>query len=187
MEALLSFLKQVHPLSKEAENALLQICSVQIVAKNENLQPIGHTCRNIYFIKKGLLRIYYLKDGNDITERFEAENAILARADSLFNASPSRKGIQAIETTTVIAINSAKLFALYDQHHDIERLFRKLFEQAYVQTVNRLESLQFYTAEERYNNLLKSSAQIIQRAPLKHIASFLGITQVSLSRIRSKK
>lgn len=187
MEALLAYLKQVHPLSKEAENALLEICSVETVAKNEDLQPIGHTCRNIYFIKEGLLRIYYLKEGNDITESFEVENAILARADSLFDASPSRKGIQAIEPTTVIAINSAQLFALYDQYHDIERLFRKLFEKAYVQTVNRLESLQFYTAEERYNNLVKSAAQIIQRAPLKHIASFLGITQVSLSRIRSKK
>jgi len=86
-----------------------------------------------------------------------------------------------------VAINSAQLFQLYDNHPDIERLFRKIFENAYVVTVNRIESLQFHSAEERYNNLLHLSKNIIKRVPLKYIASYLGITQVSLSRIRAKK
>lgn len=186
MEALLNFLDKINKLSPESQQALVNICSEQIVEKNKDLHPVGHTCRNIYFVKKGLLRIYYYKDGLDITESFEFEHSMVARADSLFNAAPSQKGIQAIEKSTLIAINSALLFNLYDEHHDIERLFRKIFENAYVQTVHRIESLQFHTAEERYKNLLDESGEIISRVPLKHIASYLGITQVSLSRIRAK-
>ncbi len=187
MEELLKYLNKIQKLTKKSEKAIISICTESTINKNNDLHPIGHTCRNIYFIKKGLLRIYYLKEDIDITESFEFENEILARADSLFNANPSRKGIQALENSKLIAINSAKLFKLYDQYADIERLFRKIFEQAYVETVNRIESMQFHTAEARYKNLQKQSNQIIQRVPLKYIASYLGITQVSLSRIRAKK
>jgi len=107
------------------------------------------------------------------------------RVESLFAQRPSQKGIQIIETAEIIAINATKLFALYDQYSAIERLFRKIFEQGYVETVNRLESLQFYAAEERYTRLLEEMPELLQRVPLKYIASYLGITQVSLSRIRA--
>lgn len=186
MKHFLLHINSIHPLSSPSKVALLGIVSSLTVKKGNDLQAIGNRCQNIYFVTSGLLRIYYFKGGLDITESFEYENALVARADSLFDAKPSRKGIQAVEDTQLVAIDSTKLFALYDQHHDIERLFRKIFEQAYVKTVERLESLQFHTAEERYQNLIENSSQIIQRVPLKHIASYLGITQVSLSRIRAK-
>lgn len=187
MKQLFNYLDGIYRISPPARAALEQICKEDEVLKNCDLQPIGHSCRNIYFIISGVLRIYYIKDGNDITESFEFENSMVARADSVFSGQPSRKGIQAVENTTVIAINTMRLFELYDHYHDIERLFRKLFEQAYVQTVNRIESLQFHTAEERYKRLLTESGETLQRVPLKHIATYLGITQVSLSRIRSKR
>jgi len=187
MTELLTYFNQIQSLSNESEESLVSICKETIVKKGKDLHPIGNTCRNIYFIKQGLLRIYYFKDDTDVTESFEFENAIVARADSLFNANPSKKGIQAIEDSELVAINSAQLFKLYDDFPDIERLFRKIFENAYVETVNRIESLQFHTAEERYANLLNQSKNIVRRVPLKHIATYLGITQVSLSRIRAKR
>lgn len=116
---------------------------------------------------------------------FSFENSIIARVESLFTEKPSRKAIQMIEDSELIAIDSSKLFALYDSFPSIERLFRKIFESAYVDTVNRVESIQFNSAEERYNTLLKENPSVLQRVPLKYIASYLGITQVSLSRIRS--
>ena len=70
---------------------------------------------------------------------------------------------------------------------EIERLFRKIFETSHVETVNRVESIQFHTAEERYHALLEQAPNIIQRVSLKYIASYLGITQVSLSRIRGNR
>ncbi len=187
MQQLQAYIKSIHPVSAEALNALASICKDVSFKKNTDVQPIGHTCRSIYFIKKGALRIYYFKDGIDVTESFEFENAIVARAESLFSGKPSRKAIQAIEDTELIAISSPALFKLYDDYPQLERLFRKLFEEAYVKTVNRLESLQFHTAEERYQNLLNDHPDVLKRVPLKFIASYLGITPVSLSRIRAMK
>lgn len=187
MNLLFQYFKQYNHLSVEAEEAIIQISSVIELKKNTILQPIGHTCKTIYFLNKGIARIYYLKDGIDITESFALENNIIARVESLFTGNPSRKAIQILEDAELIAINSVQLFQLYDQFPDIERLFRKIFEAAYVDTVNRIESIQFHTAEDRYNALLAEAPGIIQRVPLKYIASYLGITQVSLSRIRAMK
>ncbi len=187
MESLLKHIKTIHPLSIESEHALSAICKDAEFKKGIDIQPIGHTCKTIYFVKKGCIRIYYFKEDIDITESFEFENAFVARAESLFTGKPSKKAIKAIENTTLIAIDSTKLFILFDSHPDLERLFRKIIEMAYVNTVNRIESLQFNTAEERYINLLKDHPYILKRVPLKFIASYLGITPVSLSRIRAQK
>jgi CRP-like cAMP-binding protein len=186
MTSLFQYFKKFNPLSKEAENAITGISSIVTIKKNKDLQPIGHTCKTIYFIKKGVARIYYFKDGIDITERFFFENSIIARVESLFTGKPSRKAIQILEDAQIIAINSTQLFKLYDTFPEIERLFRKIFEAAYVETVNRIEGMQFHSAEERYKALLTEAPNVLMRVPLKHVASYLGITQVSLSRIRAQ-
>lgn len=185
MTALFQFFKKYNPLSVEAESAISQICSPVIIKRNEELQPIGHTCKTIYFINKGIARIYYLKDGIDITESFALENHLIARVESLFTGRPSNKAIQILEDAEITAINATRLFKLYDSFPDIERTFRKIFESAYVDTVNRIDSIQFHTAEERYKSLIEETPDILKRVPLKYIASYLGITQVSLSRIRA--
>jgi CRP-like cAMP-binding protein len=187
VQELFSQIETIHQISSDAKLMLSSICKEVNLSKGKNIQEIGHTCKTIYFVKKGVVRIYYFKEAIDITESFEFENAFVARAESLFTGKPSRKAIQAIEETTLIAIDSNKLFKLFDTHPDVERLFRKIIETSYVNTVNRIESLQFNTAEERYKTLLKAAPNVLKRIPLKHVASYLGITQVSLSRIRGIK
>ena len=187
MEKLFQYFKKFNSLSKEAEDAIAEISSMVTIKKNKDLQPIGHTCKTIYFIKRGIARIYYFKDGIDITERFFFEDSIIARVESLFTGKPSRKAIQALEDAETIAINASQLFKLYDSFPEIERLFRKIFEAAYVETVNRIEGIQFHPAEERYNALLNEAPNVLMRVPLKYVASYLGITQVSLSRIRGHR
>lgn len=187
MTSLFQFFQKYNTLSKEAENAIAEISEIIFVKKNKDLQPIGHTCKTIYFIKKGVARIYYFKDGIDITESFFFENCLIARVESLFTGKPSRKAIQVLEDAEIIAINANRLFKLYDTFPEIERLFRKIFEAAYVDTVNRIEGIQFHSAEERYKALLDEDPNVIQRIPLKYVASYLGITQVSLSRIRGQR
>ena len=186
MQKLFQYFRKFNPLSKEAENAIAEICSIVTIKRNKDLQPIGHTCKTIYFINKGVARIYYFKDGLDITESFSFENSIIARVESLFTGKPSRKAIQILEDAEVVAINANQLFKLYDTFPEIERLFRKIFEVAYVETVNRIEGMQFHSAEERYNALLNEAPNVLMRVPLKYVASYLGITQVSLSRIRAQ-
>ena len=187
MNSLFQYFKKYNPLSKEAERAIADISGIVTIKKNKDLQPIGHTCKTIYFIKKGLARIYYLKDGIDITESFFFENSIIARVESLFTGKPSRKAIQILGDAEIIAINANQLLKLYDTFPEIERLFRKIFESAYVETVNRIEGMQFHSAEERYKALISAAPNVLQRVPLKYVASYLGITQVSLSRIRAMK
>jgi CRP-like cAMP-binding protein len=176
--------KKYTALSEKAEEAIVAICSSITIKKNKDLQPIGHTCKTIYFINKGIARIYYFKDGIDVTENFFFENSIIARVESLFTGKPSRKAIQVLEDAEIVGINANQLFKLYDSFPEIERLFRKIFEAAYVETVHRIEGIQFHTAEERYKALLQEAPDILKRVPLKYVASYLGITQVSLSRIR---
>lgn len=187
MKSLFQYFKKFNRLSPNAEKAIEKISSIVTISKNKDLQPIGYTCKTIYFIKKGVARIYYFKDGIDITESFFFENNIIARVESLFTGKPSRKTIQILENAEIIAINANKLFKLYDSFPEIERLFRKIFEAAYVDTVNRIEGIQFHSAEERYKALLTEAPYVLQKVPLKYVASYLGITQVSLSRIRSMK
>lgn len=181
---LFKFFDSLNKISDAAKSDLQQLVAERFFAANEHIQEIGSRCKTIYFVQEGCARIFYYKDGNDITEHFAFENDIIVRAESLFTGKPTSKGIQAIAQTKTIAINSDALFTLYDKHHDIERLFRILFEKEYVNTVKRIESLQFKSAKERYLDLLETT-DYVQKIPLKYIATFLGITQVSLSRIRA--
>lgn len=187
MNPLFKYFKKYNSISKEAEEAIAAISSIITMGKNKDLQPIGHTCKTIYFINKGIARIYYYKDRIDITESFSFENNLIARVESLFTGKPSRKAIQILEDAEIVAINANELFKLYDTFPEIERLFRKIFEAAYVETVNRIEGMQFHPAEERYKALLTEAPNILLKVPLKYVASYLGITQVSLSRIRGQR
>lgn len=117
--------KKYTALSEKAEEAIVAICSSITIKKNKDLQSIGHTCKTIYFINKGIARIYYFKDGIDVTENFFFENSIIARVESLFTGKPSRKAIQVLEDAEIVGINANQLFKLYDSFPEIERLFRK--------------------------------------------------------------
>lgn len=172
-------------LSQESKELIQGLIQFKTFGKNEEIQSIGATCKTIYFVLAGSARIYYLKDGVEVTEYFAFENDLIVRAESLFTGKPSLKAIQSLEESQVMAISSEALFRLFEDHLEIERLFHQLVLKSYLESLKRLENLQFLTAEERYRKLLMDHPEIIQKIPLKYIASYLGITQVSLSRIRS--
>lgn len=186
MSLLFTHLRSLHPLSPEGEQALQEICRRVSVRKNELLQHIGHTCRTLYFLEEGAARIFYFKGETDVTERFAFEGQFLVRYESLLSGQPSRKAIQMLEDVELIAIDSIALYRLFSPLPETESLFRRLIEKALVDQINRLESLQFHSAEERYNDLLRENPDILRRVPLKYVASYLGITPVSLSRIRAR-
>lgn len=178
-------LHSLYSLSPAALDAILTITSELSVPKGTVVQAIGKSCKNLYFINQGSLRIFYYKDGIDITESFEFENSFVARGESLLTMKPSTKGIETIEDTELMVIYTPALYALFEKWVEIERVFSKIIELAYIQLINRMESIQFHTANERYKMLMAENPMALQRIPLKYIASYLGITQVSLSRIRA--
>ena len=103
MKELEDFIKRTYPISDKAREALQDICTEVHFKKNDIISNVGGTCKTIYFVKKGALRIFYFKGDNDITDSMEFENAFVARVESLVSGQPSRKGIQAIEDTEMLA------------------------------------------------------------------------------------
>jgi len=162
---------------------------------NELMQPLfflkGHilhaeykVCKHSYFIKEGAARAYHFKDGKDITSHFAFEGEAITAIDSL-NGAKSKYNIELLEDSTLFSISYEDMENLYQKSILHERLGRLFLQQVYIDLVERIEDLQFHTAQERYEVLMKKHPKILQRVALKHISSYLGITQETLSRIRA--
>jgi CRP-like cAMP-binding protein len=186
MKDALHHFRSIHPLNEVAEDALRSVISVNDIPKNKVIQRPGSTCRTLYFVEDGIARIFYQKKDHEVTEHFAYDGNMIIRAESLFTGKPTRKGIEAVTDIRLAVIDAQKLFDLFERNHEIERLFHKVIVREYVAAIHRAESLQLMTATERYLELLRATP-LVQHVPLKHIASYLGITQVSLSRIRAGK
>lgn len=181
----LAAIRRISPLSDEAQEALLAQIQFRQLPRNHELLRIGQVSHHMHFIHQGLARIYYYFHELDVTTYFAMDNQFLGGIDSLFTQQPSQKGIQLLEDSEVYSINYAAFETLCTQYHDIERAGRKMAVYAFLIGQQRIESLRFHDARQRYEALEKQYPGISNRAPLKHIASYLGITQVSLSRIRA--
>ena len=186
MQQLLSHITAYHRLSSKAENAL-QNCFTEITLnKNELLLTQGNICRHLYFLEKGALRGFYNLDGKEITHWFGFEKDFVTSFHSFITGEPAVENIQLIETCTLWAIAKEPLTELFNQHHDIERLVRIAYEKYYIRLEERYVNAQFKSATELYENLMHQTPHIIERVPLGFIASYLGISQETLSRIRNK-
>ena len=185
----ISFFDSVSPfvkLSTESKKVLLFHMVKESLPKGHVLVPIGGICRNVHYMEKGLTRTFYLKDGKEVTERFCAENSFTCSMTGHLTNIPDGRQIELLEPSVIWSMPYEKLEQLYDNHHEIERLGRHIITADLIALQSRLSELQFKTAEERYLNLLKSNPTLLQRASLGIISSYLGITQETLSRIRSK-
>jgi CRP-like cAMP-binding protein len=178
-------IQHISPLTTEAQDALLTHIQHKQFHKGHELLRIGQVSHHMYFIYKGLARIYYYYNEIDVTTYFAMDNQFLGGIESLFTHQPSQKGIHLLEDSEVYFINYASFEQLCLQYHDIERAGRKMAIYAFLLGQKRIESLRFHDARQRYEELEKQYPGLSNRAPLKHIASYLGITQVSLSRIRA--
>jgi CRP-like cAMP-binding protein len=154
--------------------------------RNEIILNEGNVCRYFYFLEKGLVRFYYLKDGNEITRYFTDAPYCFTSKESFRNGIASNENIEAIEdcVTWRISLDKSNELLKLKSWNDFTRSF--LHEvQSNLEIL--LSELATETAEERYKNLLEKHPDVIDRIPLKHLASFLGIAPQSLSRIRRKE
>ena len=155
--------------------------------KNDYLLKEGQVCDFVGFINSGAL-VYFkvLENGTEVTTDFAFENDWVTNNQSRLSNSPSLINIKAIESTELIVLKTSDLPDIYILLPKIERLGRILIEQAFVRITAQSIDLQILSAKERYEQLLQKSPEIIQRAPLYHIANYLGIAPKSLSRIRKE-
>ena len=187
MEQLLNHLKNYHPLSKEAGNALINCLEEKVFAKNDFLIKQGRVCTHFYFLQHGALRGFYHVNDKEITNWFAFENTFVSSFYSFTTQQPAVESIQFIEGSVLWGISRKRLIGLFDEFHEIERLVRIIYEAYYIRLEERYVNAQFKTAQELYNNLLKESPHILERVPLGYISSYLGITQETLSRIRKMR
>jgi CRP-like cAMP-binding protein len=186
MEHLFNCIKSYHPLSAEAVEALCDSFEKKLLAKNELLLKEGQVCRHLYFLEKGALRGFYNLNGKEITHWFGFENDFVTSFHSFTTQQPSVEHIQLLETCELWCIAKDSLTALFNRHHEIERLVRIAYEKYYIRLEERFVNAQFKTAAERYQQLLQDTPHILERVPLGCVASYLGISQETLSRIRSR-
>lgn len=174
-------------LSEDSMEKFLSVWKHWSVAKDYFLLREHTVSDYIYFIEKGVARIFYHKNEKEVTEWIATDQQFFLSITSFFQRTPSHLMIHTLEPSEIYGIHHDDFMKLADQHHDIERLLRKMVTASLILSQIRMDSIQFETAQQRYERLLKTSPQIIQRVPLSYIASFLGVTLETLSRIRSAK
>lgn len=154
-------------------------------AKGEKILDEGEVCHNIYWVVKGLIRQFYYKNKKELTEYMATENTICMSIESLFRETPSRQIIQAIEPSILYALPMHELEAAAMKSVNIQMLYRKILEESLIISQQRADMLRFESAQDRYQKLVKSSPQLVLRAPLVYIASYLQMTPETLSRVRT--
>lgn len=187
MELLQKAITVISPLSNESMNAFIAAWKHWSAPKDYFLLKENTVSDYIYFIEKGVARIYYYKNGKEITEWIAMDRQFFLSITSFFQRVPSHLIIQVTEPSEVYGIHHDDFMKLADKYHDVERLLRKMVTSSLILSQIRMDSIQFESAQQRYEKLLQNSPQIIQRVPLTYIASFLGITLETLSRIRSAR
>ena len=154
-------------------------------SKNEMILREGETCKNIYWVVRGLVRQYYYKNGKELTEYMAAENTIVMCIESLFREQPTHLQIKALEPTIIYALPKADLEAVAMKSVNIQILFRKILEESLILSQHHADMLRFESAQDRYAKLVKHQPQLVLRAPLVYIASYLQMTPETLSRVRT--
>ena len=141
----------------------------------------------MYFIKSGLLRTYFLKDGKEISEYFSGEHEWVNSPKSFILQTKEMYYIDAIEDTETLVLGVEDLVFLFDHFPEMERYARLSMGSTFGHLMERIASMRFTTAKEKYDHFCTSYAAIYHRIPLGMVASYLGITQETLSRIRAKQ
>lgn len=153
--------------------------------KGHLLLQEGKTEKFLYFLEKGIARVFFFKDHKEVTLCFCLEGDILLSLRSYFASEPGYENIELLEDATVYRISQVQLQQLYTEDLQLANWGRKLAEFEFMRADERFMAQQFKPAAERYEDFISTYPTILQRVALGHIASYLGISQVTLSRIRA--
>jgi len=153
------------------------------VEKNNFLLNQGDVCADLMFVQEGCLRLFYVADDIEVSVWFAFKNSSAIDISSFISEQPSAYFLQAIEDSEVLYLPKAELNALYQTHPKMQEMMRRFWEDAVLTLIGRFTALQRDSAAQRYLDLL-NKPPYIQKIPQKYLASFIGVTPTSLSRIR---
>ena len=179
-------IRKITDFSEDECSMFIPSLKKKTLKKGEFLLKEGQAVDDISFVEKGVLRFYYLLDGKEINNHFFIENDYAVSYLDFLKKAPSRYYIQALDDCELYSFNSKALQNAYDKSKNWERFGRIIAESVYAIATNRFESFLFLSAKERYFQMINDYPTFIQRIPLYHLASYLGIERESLSRIRKE-
>lgn len=177
---------QIHPLPTNALAKLQEYAREVSYPRGTILLRANRIEKTVYFLKKGIVRAYAYQHDHEVTFWFGREGEAVISMKSYIDNEAGYEDIELLEPCEFYSLSSQDLHQLYQQDIHIANWGRKFAEKELLRTEARLISRQFSTAKERYAELLQTNPDLLQRVQLGHIASYLGITQVSLSRIRAE-
>ena len=154
-------------------------------AKGEIILKEGDVCDHIYYVERGLTRQFYFKNGKELTEHIGVEHTIVMCIESLFKEKPTYLQLEALEPTLIYAMPKHRLEEVALHNVNIQILYRKILEESLIISQVHADMLRFETAQDRYLKLCKQSPQVVLRAPLVYVASYLQMTPETLSRVRA--
>jgi CRP-like cAMP-binding protein len=188
IQPLLDYFQQLIPLNKDEKLLVMELFKPRLYRKRQYVLQEGDICNQFNFIVRGCLRMYKVDDkGNIHIIQFASENWWLSNIGSFHDRKPSELNIDALEDTMVLQISHENLLFLYTNASKFDRIFRVLIEKSFVSLQQRLLQTISSSAEERYQTFLHTYSDLGMRLPQTQIASFLGITPESLSRLRNKQ
>ena len=177
------FISEYIALSDTELEEITTLFKTRTVRKNDYLLRPGNNCKDLVFVQKGCLRLYYLADGIEVSVWFSFQHTSAIEIYSFISQKPSYYFLQAIEDSEILYLSKHELDKLYHTHPKMQEMMRKFWEDVVLNLIDRFTALQRDSAEERYRNLLGNPA-FLQTIPQKYLASFIGVTPTSLSRIR---
>jgi CRP-like cAMP-binding protein len=181
-------LDHISPIFKISDAGAIEALEAMFVqkhfAKNELLIEEGQTCRHLYFLEKGAVRGFYNIDGKDVSQWFGFENDFVTSFRSFITRTATKEYIQVVEDAVLWCVSKDQLDQLLKTYPELEKMIRLIYEQYYIRLEERYSNAHFKTATERYEDLATDFPHILQRMPLGYIASYLGISAETLSRIR---
>ncbi len=182
-QELKTFIDQYGHLPDVAREDMMAQFKSLAVKKGETLLFQGQVCDKVYFVKRGCIRLFYIADNVEITVWFSFENNSAIELSSFLSGDPSDYYLEAIEDSEVLSLYKSELTNLYDRHPEMERIMRTFWEDVILNLLKRFTALQKDSAEKRYLDLM-DKPRYMQRIPQKYLASYIGVTPSSLSRIR---
>jgi CRP-like cAMP-binding protein len=180
-------LQSVHPLSDALIDYLQQVLNPKDLKRRQFLLNHGQVCREICFIESGLLRCFYLEDDHEVSSWFMKEGDVIAYVPSFFRQEISYECIQAMESASLYCITHSQLQHIYKHFPEFNFIGRVLTERYYTLSKERLYSLRIQRTGERFRHLLDNNPELVQRVPSKYLASYLGVREETLSRMKWKK
>lgn len=187
MSQLVSYIKQYINLSEEAEREIKELVFLEKLNKGHELLQEGKTCNRFYFLAEGTIRGYYYFKGKDITHWVYAEGNMVTSWHSFIKQEPAEEYLEVTEASVLESITNEQLNILYKKYPELERFGRLIIEEQIAIIDQFYKGFYFLSAKEKYQALIAVFPSVIQRANLGHIASMLGISQETLSRIRGSK